>query len=52
MSNSADPDQLAKPTGLDLHCLPRQDIPGSAGLRLIFTTLWADSEDNNLVIFF
>ena len=38
MTNSADPDQLAsllkKPTDLDLHCLQRQDYPGSAGLGL------------------
>ena len=33
MSNSADPVQ--KPTDLDLHCLQRQGISGSAGQGLI-----------------
>ena len=28
MANSADPDQLAKPPDLDLHCFQRQDISG------------------------
>ena len=26
MTNSVDPDQLAKPTDLDLHCLQRQSM--------------------------
>ena len=30
MANSADSDQLASPTDLDLHCLSRQDISCSA----------------------
>ena len=35
MANSADPDQLASSTDLDLHCLQRQDISGlSAGQGL------------------
>ena len=34
MTNSADPDQMAKPTGLDLHCLQRQGISrGRLGLK-------------------
>ena len=36
MAKSADPDQLLlqKPTDLDLHCLQRQVISGSAGQGL------------------
>ena len=34
MVNSADPDQLAKPTDLDLHCLQRQDISGFSRTRI------------------
>ena len=43
MTNSADPDQLEKPTDLDLHCLQIRAYPGSAGLGLTFTFLWANS---------
>ena len=39
MTKSADPNQLAslevkKPTGLDLHCLQRQDISGFSMTRV------------------
>ena len=34
MTNSADPDQLA--SDLDLHCLQRQGISGSAGQGLMY----------------
>ena len=34
MANSADPDQLAKPTDLDLHCLQRQGISGFSRTRI------------------
>ena len=34
MANSADPDQLAKPTDLDLHCLQRQGISGFSRTRV------------------
>ena len=38
MTDSADPDQLASSDAdLDLHCLPRQVYPGSAGQGLKFT---------------
>ena len=33
MANSADLDQLAKPTDLDLHCLQRQGIPGFSWVK-------------------
>ena len=35
MTNSADPDQLQKPTDLDLHCLLRQGMTCSAREGLI-----------------
>ena len=34
MSNSADPDQLASSTDLDLHCLQRQGISGFSRTRV------------------
>ena len=34
MANSADPDQLASPTDLDLHCLQRQGVSGSSRTRV------------------
>ena len=34
MTNSADPDQLASSTDLDLHCLQNKIYPGSAGQGL------------------
>ena len=34
MTNSADPDQLKKPTDLDLHCLQRQGISGFSRTRV------------------
>ena len=34
MANSADPDQLASPTDLDLHCLQRQDLSGFSRSRV------------------
>ena len=37
MANSADPDQLKKPTGLDLHCLQRQGISGFSRAKVKFT---------------
>ena len=43
MTNSADLDQQ-KPTDLDLHCLQRQNIAGSAGQELneVSCTLFLD----------
>ena len=37
MANSVDQDQL-KPTDLNLHCLQRQGISGSAGLQLMLSS--------------
>ena len=34
MTNSADPNQLASPTDLDLHCLQRQGISGFSRTRV------------------
>ena len=34
MANSAEPDQLASPTDLDLHCLQRQGISGFRRTRV------------------
>ena len=34
MTNSADPDQLASPTDLDLHCLQRHGIYGFSRTRV------------------
>ena len=34
MANSADPDQLASSTDLDLHCLQRQGISGFSRTRV------------------
>ena len=39
MANSADPDQLASSTDLDLHCLQRQDISGFNRTRVLFVRL-------------
>ena len=37
MANSADPDQ--KPTGLDLHCLQRQDMSGFSRTKVNTTVI-------------
>ena len=34
MANSADPDQLASSTDLDIHCLQRQDVSGFSTTRV------------------
>ena len=49
MANSADPDQLASSTDLDLHCLQVQDIyPGLAGQGLIKFNFVSGSECNEI----
>ena len=41
MANSADPDQLEKPTDLDLHCLQRQGLSGFSKTRVKFSNAFS-----------
>ena len=54
MANNLGPNQMlhSVASDLDLHCLLRPVCPNTLSFRLTFSTLLANSADDNLITFF